>query len=468
MTCCLAGEISQRTLEQTMTSNPAQGQLDRRNFLGFIAGSPLLATPAITSTIATVLAGISDKALAQSYDALFDTPSNIGSDGIIASPAVALDVFDFESAAKKALAREPAHFGYLASGVDDDSTLRANREAYSDYTIRAPRLIDARKLDTKVRIFGETWSSPIFLCSVSSVAAFNRTERELGVARAAGKTGQQMILSTAGNSSIDECGKEHGSPIWFQLYPTDDWAVTQALVTRAEAAGAPAILLTVDRQGGRNTETLFRMRFQDNRQCTNCHAPGSFANQVKRDPIFSGLDLSHVTDLYGTGMTWDFVDRLRNIVKGKLVLKGIMTPEDASEAVRHGVDGILVSNHGGRAEASGQSTLGMLPGIVQAVQGRMLVLFDSGVRRGTDVFKALALGANGVGIGRPYCWGLAAFGQSGVERVLELVQTEFETIMRQAGTLNIAAIDSKLIAPAIRPVRSLQSEVPGRKYDLAD
>jgi 4-hydroxymandelate oxidase len=188
---------------------------------------------------------------------------------------------------------------------------------------------------------------------------------------------------------------------------------------------------------------------------------------VKRDPIFSGLDLSHVTNLYGTGMTWDFVDRLRQVVKGKLVLKGIMTPEDASEAVRHGVDGIMVSNHGGRAEASGQSTLGVLPGIVQAVQGRMPVLMDGGVRRGSDVFKALALGANGVGIGRPFCWGLAAFGQPGVERVLELVQAEFETIMRQAGTLNIAAI-AKLIAQAVPPVRSLQTDVPGRKDDLAD
>ena len=426
-----------------MTANPMHGRLARRQFLGFLAGSPLLASTAATSTIASLLAGVPKGALAQSYDPLYLNTSKLGADGLIASEAEALDVFDFEPAAKKALAEAPAHFGYLASGVDDDSTLRANREAYSNYAIRTPRLIDARKIDTTVKIFGETWSSPIFLCPVSSIAAFNRTERELGVAGAAGKTGQQMILSTAGNSSVDECNKSHGSPIWFQLYPTDDWAVTQALVNRAEAAGAPVIVLTVDRQGGRNTE-------------------------VKHDPIFSGLDLSHVTNLYGTGMTWDFVDRLRQVVKGKLVLKGIMTPEDASEAARHGVDGILVSNHGGRAEASGQSTLGVLSGIVQAVQGRMPVLMDGGVRRGSDVFKALALGANGVGIGRPYCWGLAAFGQSGVERVLELVQTEFETIMRQAGTLNIAAIDSKLIAQAVPPVRSLQTDVPGRKDDLAD
>jgi 4-hydroxymandelate oxidase len=443
-------------------------QLARRQFLRFLAGSPLLATPTIAGTIASLLASASDQAFAQSYDLLRGDAQKLGPDGVIVSPSQALNVFDFEPAAKNALASAPAHFGYLASGVDDDSTLRANREAFSDYTIRVRRLIDARKVDTKVSIFGETWPSPIFLCPVSSQAAFNPTERELGVARAARKTGQQMILSTVGNSTIEECAKEHGSPIWYMLYPTDDWNVTQALVRRAEAAGAPAIVLTVDRQGGRNTETLFRMRFQDVRPCAACHTPGTFANEVKRKPMFDGLDVSHVTNLYGTGMTWDYVDRLRGVVKGKLVLKGIMTGEDASEALHHGVDGIIVSNHGGRAEASGQSTLGVLPEVVNAVHGRVPVLVDGGFRRGTDVFKGLALGATAVGVGRPYCWGLAAFGQAGVERVLELQQEEFVTIMRQAGTLNVAAIDSKRLASATRPVQSLQTDVPGRKYDLAD
>ena len=440
----------------------------RRKFLRFVAASPLAANPAIMSSVAALLASTSSNALAQSYDVLRGDVQKLGTDGIISSPGQALDVFDFEPAARKALAGAPAHFGYLASGVDDDSTVRANREAFSDYAIRVRRLIDARKVDTRVKIFGETWDSPIFLCPVSSQAAFNFADRELGVARAARKTGQQMILSTVGDSTVEECAKEHGSPIWYMLYPTDDWNVTQALVKRAEAAGAPAIVLTVDRQGGRNTETLFRMRFQDERQCTACHTPGSFANEVVRKPMFAGLDLSHVTNLYGTGMTWAFVDRLRDTVKGKLVLKGIMAREDASEALRHGVDGIIVSNHGGRAEASGQSTLGMLPEIVRAVNGRVPVLVDGGFRRGTDAFKGLALGATAVGIGRPYCWGLAAFGEAGVERVLELMHEEFVTIMRQAGTLSVAAIDSKLLTPAARPVHGLPTEVPGRKYDLAD
>jgi 4-hydroxymandelate oxidase len=440
----------------------------RRKFLGFLAGSPLLGTSVGMAGMTALLSSTSDRAFAQSYDVLRGDAQKLGPDGVIVSPSQALNVFDFEPAAKKALEGAPAHFGYLASGVDDDWTLQANREAFSDYNIRVRRLIDARKVDTKIKILGETWDSPIFLCPVSSQAAFNPVERELGVARAAGKRGHQMILSTVGNSTIEECGKEHGSPIWYMLYPTDDWNVTQALVKRAEAAGAPAIVLTVDRQGGRNTETLFRMRFNDSRPCAVCHKPGAFANEVVRKPMFAGLDTSHVTNLYGTGMTWEFVDRLRGTVKGKLVLKGIMTGDDASEALRHGVDAIIVSNHGGRAEASGQSTLGVLPEVVRAVNGRVPVMIDGGVRRGTDVFKALALGASAVGIGRPYCWGLAAFGQPGVERVLELVDDEFVIIMRQAGTLQVSAIDVKIVSPAVRPLRSLNTDVPGRKYDLAD
>ena len=224
------------------------------------------------------------------------------------------------------------------------------------------------------------------------------------------------------------------------LYPTDDWNVTQALVNNAQAAGSPAIVLTVDRQGGRNTEDMFRMRRLDQRDCTLCHKPGAFANEVSRKANFNGIDVSKVTNLYGTGMTWEFIDRLRAIVKGKLVLKGIMTGADAREALRHGVDAIFVSNHGGRAEESGQATITVLAEVVEAVGGHVPVLIDGGVRRGTDVLKALGLGASAVGIGRPYVWGLASFSEAGVDRVLEIMDSEFTTIMRQVGALSIEQI----------------------------
>ena len=336
----------------------------RRQFLRFLAGSPLL-TATAAGAIAGLSAARSHQALAQSYDVLRGSRRALGPDGIITAPADALDVFEFEPAAKKAvlsqdapLGSAPAHWGYLESGVDGDVTRDANHTAYAHYNIRVRRLIDARKVDTSVKIFGETWASPIFLCPVSSLGAFD-PEAGVTVARAAGKRNHQMILSTVDNASIVDVNKAHGRPAWFMLYPTDDWSVTQALVQRAESAGSPAIVLTVDRQGGRNTEELFRARRDDMRECTSCHTPG-FTNEVSRKANFSGIDVAKVTNLYGTGMTWEFIDRLRKIVKGKLVMKGIMTGEDAKEAVGHGVDAIIVSNHGGRAEESGQATIGVL------------------------------------------------------------------------------------------------------------
>jgi isopentenyl diphosphate isomerase/L-lactate dehydrogenase-like FMN-dependent dehydrogenase len=419
----------------------------RRNLLRFLAASPLAATPAVTSGVAALLASAPGLGHAQSYDALRGAKVATGADGIINAPHEALDVFEFEPAAKKAMfaAGAPAHWGYLESGVDEDVTRDINHTAYARYRIRVQRLIDARKIETSVKILGETWGSPIFLCPVSSLGAYN-PEAGVAVARAAARRKHQMILSTVDNASIVDVNKAHGTPAWFMLYPTDDWNVTQALVRRAEAAGSPAIVLTVDRQGGRNTETMFRLRRQDQRECTACHKPGAFANEVGRKANFNGIDVSKVTNLYGTGMTWEFVDRLRAIVKGKLLLKGIVTGDDAKEALRHGVDGLIVSNHGGRAEESGQPTIGVLVEVVEAVGGSIPVLIDGGVRRGTDVLKALALGASAVGIGRPYVWGLASFGEPGVDRVLEILDDEFVTIMRQVGALHISQITRANVA----------------------
>jgi len=423
-----ASDVSKRTM------------IARRQLLRFFAASPLLTATSL-GTITTLLTANSHQVLAQSYDVLRGSRRALGPDGIITAAADALDVFEFEPAAKKAVFAQgaPAHWGYLQSGVDGDVTRDANHTAYAKYNIRVQRLIDARKVDTSVNIFGETWGSPIFCCPVSSLGAYN-PEAGVAVARAAGKRKHQMILSTVDNASIADVNKAHGSPAWFMLYPTDDWNVTKALVQRAESAGSPAIVLTVDRQGGRNTEDMFLARRLDKRDCTVCHQPGAFANEVSRKANFFDIDVSKVTNLYGTGMTWDFIDRLRAIVKGKLVLKGIMTGEDAKESLRHGVDGLIVSNHGGRAEESGQATIGVLVEVVDAVGGRIPVLIDGGVRRGTDVLKALGLGAAAVGIGRPYVWGLAAFGEAGVDRVLEIMDNEFITIMRQVGALNISKI----------------------------
>ena len=414
----------------------------RRRLLQLLAGSPVLASSTTQGFIAALATVLHSAASAQSYDVLRAQTRKVGE--IIESPEDALNVMDFEPAARKALQATPAHWGYLATGVDGDATLRANHDDYDKIRIKVRRLVDARKIDTRIRLFGAEYASPIFLSPVSSQGAFN-PEAEIAVARAAGAKKQLMILSTSSNSSVADVARAHGGPIWFQLYPTDDWDVTRALVRRAEEAGATAIVLTVDRQGGRNTETLFRLRRQDDRQCMGCHA-GGFKNEVSRKPAFNDIDVSRVTNLYGTGMTWDFVAKLRASTKAKVVLKGIMTGDDAARAARAGVDGIIVSNHGGRAEESFQSTIGALPDVVKAADGKIPVLVDGGVRRGTDAYKALALGATAVGIGRPYCWGLTAFGESGVAAVLTILQREFETIMRQAGATGLKQITATTVA----------------------
>jgi len=209
------------------------------------------------------------------------------------------------------------------------------------------------------------------------------------------------------------------------------WQVTERLVKRAEAAGCPVMALTVDLPAGRNTETFERLKRLDTRPCAACHDPGP-EGIFKRKPMFDGIDTKGLRIFHDTA-DWAFVERLRGITRMKLVLKGIGTREDAALALQHGVDGLIVSNHGGRAEESGRGTLECLPEVVEAVAGRIPVLLDGGIRGGTDIFKALALGASAVCIGRPYVWGVGAFGQAGVERVLEILQAELVLAMKQCG-----------------------------------
>jgi isopentenyl diphosphate isomerase/L-lactate dehydrogenase-like FMN-dependent dehydrogenase len=232
--------------------------------------------------------------------------------------------------------------------------------------------------------------------------------------------------------------------VWQQLYATDDWHVTEAIVRRAEKAGCTAIFLTVDSPPGRNSETLLRAMRRDGRDCTQCHVGGSH-DMVRRAPMFAGIDVSRVTAL-SPSLSVNYLERLRKLVTVKFLVKGIVTAEDATQAMHAGVDGIVVSNHGGRQEETLRSTIECLPEIVAAVGRRIPVFIDGGIRRGTDIFKALALGATAVGIGRPQAWGLAAFGQTGVEAVSNILTRELRTIMRQAGTPDLASINKDHLA----------------------
>jgi 4-hydroxymandelate oxidase len=391
-------------------------ETDRRRFLKFVAASPLFA------------AGMR----AQQDSA------------VISEPKDALNVMDFEAAARQAI--PPAHFGYLETGVDDDVTVRANREGFGRIQIRPRRLVDVSKADLRIEIFGTVWETPIVIAPAGGQKAFH-PDGELATSRAASVKRTLQILSTASSCAIEEVAQASGRPIWFQLYPTTSWEVTLKLVRRAEAAGCPVLVLTVDLPVGRHTETFERLKRTDTRKCAACHDSSRPGMPTRPRPIFDGIDTNGLA-LYNPAMTWESVRRLKDSTRMKLMLKGIVTREDALLCCENGVDGIIVSNHGGRAEETGRSTIECLPEVMDAVGGRIPVLVDGGFRRGTDVFKALAMGVRAVGIGRPYLWGLGAFGQAGVERVLDLMRAELELIMRQCGARSIAEIGrSSIVVP---------------------
>ncbi len=372
----------------------------RREFLSFLAASPL--------------------ALAQSEG--------------IANPKDALSVMDFEDAARRAV--PIAHFAYITTGVDDDATLKANREGFKKIQLRPRRLVDVSKVDASIDLFGTRWPSPIYICPCGSQRAFH-PDGELATARAARAKNALQMLSTVSSTPVEAVAEALGRPPWYQLYAPAKWDGVQKLVRRVEAAGCAALVLTVDQNAGRNTETQTRLSRADSRTCTTCHqtAPGTVGKQSR--PMFAGID---ATGYNSPSTTWELVDRLKNLTRLKVIVKGLETHEDAELACQHGADGIVVSNHGGRAVESGRGTIECLPEVVAAVRGRIPVLVDGGFRRGTDVFKALALGARAVGIGRPYLWGLGAFGQSGVERVLDILNAELTLAMRQCGTRSVAEI----------------------------
>jgi 4-hydroxymandelate oxidase len=388
---------------------------NRRNFLKFLAASPLFASLPAHAWQAHTL------------------------DEVLASPKDALDVMDFEAAARKAL--PPAHWGYMATGVDDNLTRDANHEAYKHIQLRPRKLVDVSKIDTRVELFGTSWDSPIFLCPVGAQGMFH-ADGELGVARAAQAKKALQILSTVTSHSVEDVIKARGGPVWYQLYAVSNWGHTEKVVKRAEDAGCPVVAWTIDLLAGRNTETASRFRRIDTRQCADCH--GEPFGSVIRRPMFDKLDMQGVV-MNSPTFTWEYVDRLKKATRMKVVLKGIETREDARLCVEHGVDGILVSNHGGRATETYRGTIECLPEVVDGVAGRIPVMVDGGIRRGTDVYKALAFGARAVGIGRPYIWGLSAFGQPGVEKVIEILRAEFELTMKQCGARSIAEISRSTV-----------------------
>jgi isopentenyl diphosphate isomerase/L-lactate dehydrogenase-like FMN-dependent dehydrogenase len=395
----------------------------RRQFLNFLAASPLIAA-----------AGHSRLA----HGAATLPPFLIG------SPDEALDVFDLHDVAKNVL--PTSHYGYLATGTDGNETLAANRLAFEKVYLRAMRMVDTQHIDTRTELLGTKLQSPIVIAPVGSQNAFH-AEGELATARAARTHDTLQILSNVSTRSIEDVIAARGAPVGFQLYPTNDWSIASKMLKRAKKAGADIVVLTVDLNSGSNRTLLGQYIRADERDCSACHGAGP-DDWLQSKPMYSGTGAT-TAGFDNSAMTWEFVDRLKAATAMKVVVKGIVTAEDATRCVRHGADAVYVSNHGGRAEASGWGALESLPEVVRAVDGAVPVLVDSGFRRGTDIFKALALGADLVCIGRAYIWGLAAFGQPGVEKVLEMLNAELRMVMGQMGTPSLADIGRQHIG--VRP-----------------
>jgi 4-hydroxymandelate oxidase len=402
----------------------------RRHFLQFLAASPFYAS--------STLAAFAAETPSRLPDPMIWAPRDL--DHLIATPKEASSVFDFEPVMHKNV--PPGHFGYMASGIDDEVTLRANREGFLKFQLRPRRLVDVSKVDMSTDILGVKYSTPIIVAPTGGHKAYH-ADGELGVAKAAKSGDHLMILSTQASTSIEDVTAARGQPIWYQLYASNKFEVAKHHVQRAEKAGALAVAVTVDRSGGRNQETLARLQRTDPRHCSDCHDNSTLANAQISKPMYDGVDLSGLTNIQSSTMSWDYIKRLRDVTKMKIVLKGILAWEDAKIAADSGIDAIIVSNHGGRADEAGRSTIDSLPEIIEA-SGSMPVLIDSGFRRGTDIVKALCMGAKGVAVGRPYLWGLGAFGEPGVERVLELLRVELRAAMQQVGAPSL-----KQLVPAM-------------------
>ena len=371
------------------------------------------------------------------------SPASSADSDLITSAADALSVLDFEPVAKAKL--PPWHWAWLSTGGDAGETMRANREGFDRYQIRARRLVDISKVDTSIQLFGRTWETPIYMSPVGGHRTYN-PEGELATARAAKAKKHLQVLSTVTTTSVEDVNAARGEPVWFQLYQRDDWGQTRELLKRVEAAGCPALVFTVDLLGGRNMEQFNRVMQRNRQQCVACHLNGQPLTDLRNRPMLNALKTPATPQPEIGSPTWDDVKRLKDTIGMKLLVKGIVTREDAELAIQNGVDGVYISNHGGRAENSLRPTIQCVPEVAAGVAGRAPILVDGGVRRGTDIFKALALGATAVGVGRPYMWGLASFGQQGVETVLDILRRELQLIMRQSGVTSTRNIGKNFIA----------------------
>jgi len=332
-----------------------------------------------------------------------------------------LSLFDFETEARHKISH--GAWERISGGSADEITLRWNHEAYEHIRLKPRALVDVSKLDTSVTLFGQRMPFPIVLAPTGG-QKFVHPEGELAASRGAAAANATYVISSSASMRVEEIAKTATGPVWFQIYVQRDRGFTRDLIQRAEDSGCRVLCLTVDSPttGARNREERARGELPD-----------------RELPNLRGKDYLDPT------LTWKDVDWLRSFIRRPLLLKGILTPEDAGTAVKAGVAGIIVSNHGARNLDTLPATIEALPGVVEEAAGRIPVLVDGGIRRGTDVLKALAFGATAVQIGRPYLWGLGVAGSEGVTRIVQILRKEFELAMMLTGRPTLASIDKTVI-----------------------
>ncbi len=345
-----------------------------------------------------------------------------------------INVFDYEKLAQPRMA--PPAWDYYQGGSDDEVTLRANRAAFERLRLRPRVLVDVSAVDLRTTVLGTPVSMPILAAPTALHALAHPMEGECATARGVGAAGTLMTVSTSASRSVDEVAKAATGPLWFQLYLGRTWESTEQLVRKAEAAGYRAIVLTADTPRLGRRERDIRNHWSDFFRASGVRF-GNFPDDEQEPSQDSDAD-----DLIPT---WETLGWLRGISSLPIVVKGLLTAEDARLALEHGAAGIVVSNHGGRQLDTVQASIDALPEIVEAVAGRCEVYLDGGIRRGTDVLKALALGARAVLVGRPILWGLAVNGAEGVRHVLELLRAELELAMLLAGRPTIQSIDRAVV-----------------------
>ena len=352
---------------------------------------------------------------------------------------------DFEPVAKQKMSLMA--WEYINGAAADELTVKWNREAYQKMRLKPHVLVDVSALDTRVTLFGKEHAFPILLAP-TAYHKMAHPEGELATARGAGAAGATMVISSFSTTSVEDISAVAKGPLWFQLYVQHDHGFTRDLVQRAEAAGCQAICVTVDTPTGgpRNRE-----------QRANFELPPGMERANLRDLKVGGVKLSNAaashlpseSSIYSAiidaSLTWKDIEWIRSYAKVPVLIKGVLNPEDADRGVKSGVSGIIVSNHAGRNLDTAPATADALPLVVEKVAGRVPVLVDGGIRRGTDVLKALALGATAVLIGRPYLYGLSVAGDAGVAKVLSILHSEFEMAMALTGRTNIASIDRSVL-----------------------